>query len=258
MAWWVLSEWRYWVDPTDLVISCKTNYIDHVYLTWDYQKPLKTPIYRVIRGVLKFCGWKYIWINPHITEQIETGETWWHAFGLHDLTPASTIWFLVWAPQGPYGLPIQGPLMHYDLTAMGIGARVARLTAQSIPDTTATRVIFQAQEWDDMDFFDPIAAPTRLTVLVPGRYHFGASLHFADAAYDFLSAFIVIRGAPIGSFVNLPGPIGPGYEPALEMSNIYEFIEADYLELWVYQDSGAAQDIIARLVDSPRFWIQAA
>ena len=95
-----------------LLVMSHTNEDDHLFMAWGYIPPARHPIYRVVRGTEKLCGYRYVWDTPNITEQWESGDTPNHAFLISDLRWASSIWFYLFAPDGPFGLQIQGPLMH--------------------------------------------------------------------------------------------------------------------------------------------------
>ncbi|GAH66701.1 unnamed protein product, partial [marine sediment metagenome] len=115
MTWWVLLSSKAFPQPTSLRVVATTNLFDHLFMAWSYYRPSRTPIYRTIRGLRVHCGYKYVWDTPFITEQNESGDTFLHTFDSSDLTPATTIWYYLFAPEGPYGSQIQGPLRHVEL-----------------------------------------------------------------------------------------------------------------------------------------------
>lgn len=113
--WWILHQLSIIPEIDALLVFAFTTQADHLFMCWAYHEPRRHPIYRTIRGVEVLCGYEYIWDTPNLAEQIETGDTIEHLFYLIQLRPASVVWFYVWAPDGPYGLQIQGPLMHVSL-----------------------------------------------------------------------------------------------------------------------------------------------
>ena len=112
MARWVLTTLEHEPGWSDLRVAATTNVVDHLWLTWDYTRPADQPIYRTVRGQLIFCGYKYIWTNPHIAEQRHSGDTIIHFFHLTNLLYESSIWYYLHAPNPAPLLETQGPLMH--------------------------------------------------------------------------------------------------------------------------------------------------
>ena len=115
MTWWVLNAAKPAATYNSLTLRAFTTTEDHLYTAWAYHKPARHPIYRTIRGTTKLCGYRYIWDTPNITEQAQPGDTIYHTFWLSNLEQHTTIWYYMYAPDGPYGLEIQGPLQHYKL-----------------------------------------------------------------------------------------------------------------------------------------------
>lgn len=112
--WWVITQLGWSVSPFEATIYATTNIADFLSVAYSYHEPARHPIYRIVRGTRKFCGYKYIWDTPFIVNQTEPGDTLTHSFHLAPLLPSSTIWFYPFAPGGPYGLEIQGPLLHFE------------------------------------------------------------------------------------------------------------------------------------------------
>lgn len=111
MTWWVLTSHTASPTHNSIAISATTNHPDHLWLAWSYTKPAQIPIYRTIRGVTLPCGYRYLWDTPAIVEQAEPGDTLSHSLTITGLLPEHTIWYYLWAPNGPFGREIQGPLM---------------------------------------------------------------------------------------------------------------------------------------------------
>lgn len=112
MTWWTLnylSNTRSW---THLYTVAATTQPDHLFMAWAKHKPRRHAIWRVVRGQTVFCGWQYIWDTPNILQQMNPGDTNWHYFLIYQLEPDDHIWYYLFAPDGPYGLEIQGPLIH--------------------------------------------------------------------------------------------------------------------------------------------------
>jgi len=110
MSWWVIIYHHATAKPTSLRVAAATDQADHLFMAWSFHKPARSPIYRVVRGLRILCGFKYIWDTPNIQEQIQPGDTNTHSWYLPDLPERSVIWYYLFAPDGPYGNEIQGPL----------------------------------------------------------------------------------------------------------------------------------------------------
>lgn len=113
--WWIITSFDTIPYVNSLLVHCHTYPMGHLFMRWSYYNPARKPIYRVVRGVRKFCGYCWGWKNPYIAEQIEPGVTFDHTIFLPTLQTGATIWFMVFSPSGPYGLECQGPLMHAHL-----------------------------------------------------------------------------------------------------------------------------------------------
>ncbi|GAH65536.1 unnamed protein product, partial [marine sediment metagenome] len=111
MSWWVQTWYQQLRDFQNLRTWSQTNFTTHLLMKWAYIKPARTPIYRVLRGKIVFCGYRYVWDSPNLAEQIETGDTINHTFHLTEIDPSQYVWYYTFSPIGPYGLEVQGPLM---------------------------------------------------------------------------------------------------------------------------------------------------
>ncbi|GAI76469.1 unnamed protein product, partial [marine sediment metagenome] len=111
-SWWVLTYLNHTRSWNELYVQAWTNFPDHLSMAYAYHKPRRQGIWRVIRGKEVFCGYKYIWDTPIIVHQNRPGDTYDHIWLLQRLESDRHIWYYLFAPLGPYGLEIQGPLMH--------------------------------------------------------------------------------------------------------------------------------------------------
>lgn len=116
--WWILTSQDTYRTHNSLSVIATTDKATHVFMAWAYHKPARHPIYRTVRGRRIQCGYKYIWDTPTIANQTTWGKTLRHTFSLTALTPAATIWYYLFSPNGPYGLQIQGPLSHATLYSL--------------------------------------------------------------------------------------------------------------------------------------------
>ncbi len=119
MTWWTLSSMYLGPGTTSAALNCRTSQPDHLFVKWAPWQPRRHPLWRMFRGKEYLCGYKYIWDTPNITEQQLHGDTDFHLFVLTDLTPSTTYWGYMFAPDGPYGQEIQGPLFSFTTTTVG-------------------------------------------------------------------------------------------------------------------------------------------
>ena len=115
MTWWTLTRKRIVPSYDHALITCRTSSLDHLYMAWAYHEPRRHPIIRFIRGRPRVCGYRYVWDTPFIAEQAAPGDTEHHQIQITGLQLGSQIWFYLFAPDGPYGLEIQGPLQTFVL-----------------------------------------------------------------------------------------------------------------------------------------------
>ena len=120
MTWWTIRGLYTGLAPFTAAISCRTSQDDHCFIKWAPWEPRRHELWRIFRGKDYRCGYKYIWDTPNLTEQSGYGDTEFHLFVLKDLTPATDYWGYIFAPDGPYGQEIQGPLMHWKTPAVVI------------------------------------------------------------------------------------------------------------------------------------------
>lgn len=113
MTWWTLRRLQIGPSSTTAAIACTTSVPDHLFCAWAPWAPRRHPRYRIYRGKSHLCGYDYIWDTPNITEQQMPGDTDFHLMALKNLTPSTTYWGYVFAPDGPYGLEVQGPLFNF-------------------------------------------------------------------------------------------------------------------------------------------------
>jgi len=111
MSWWVLTWYQQIRDYENLRVWSQTDQTAHLLMKWAHIKPSRTPINRVLRGKIVFCGYRYKWDSPNLAEQIEFGDTRHHTFHLPDIDPSRYVWYYLFSPIGPYGLEVQSPLM---------------------------------------------------------------------------------------------------------------------------------------------------
>lgn len=255
MTWWVLTRLYNARHRTALYTAARTNVPDHLFMAWAHHKPTRHPVWKTIRGKRTQCGFRWIWDTPNITEQSQDGDTLQHSFHLADLPPTAHTWYYLFAPDGPYGREIQGPLVHIPpwLVEMA-SARIFHSVNQPAPSLAITTLTFDSVLWDDGGFYDP-AEPTRLTAPVPGLYLVGANAALKIFAADKWWMEIMKNGPPgivhHSHWVEDTGWAGG----TISLQTIVALDAEDYLETRI-SHSGPGGDEIQVMPDySPHFWI---
>jgi len=126
------------------------------------------------------------------------------------------------------------------------GARVSGGTPTSVPDDTATAVVFDTEAYDTDGYWDA-GAPTRITIADEGTYHIGAQVE-VDALDDFsLLRFWFRLNGTTTIATHSQKNTAAGSEPvsAVTLSTDYEFAAADYVQVFVYHENTGATTIEA-------------
>jgi len=109
---WALTWYQNYRSWRQLRVYAGTDSTQHLFMAWQRYKPIKKLIFKVVRGVIVDCGWVWVWPNPHILEQWEHGDSFYHTFRIDTLHPGDHVWYYLFTPLGPYDLQCQGPLVH--------------------------------------------------------------------------------------------------------------------------------------------------
>lgn len=125
------------------------------------------------------------------------------------------------------------------------GCRAYNDGVQSIAHNTATAVTFNTDEWDTNSIHSTSANTSRLTIPADkaGRWEFHYRVAFAPSGTGVRVAFLKVNGATdaIGSSVvsQANTPVQNSIVGVLQI----DLAAGDYVELFVYQDSGGALNI---------------
>ena len=117
---------------------------------------------------------------------------------------------------------------------------VVRTTAQSIPDNSWTAISFdtiRSEEKPATSSQWSSGSPTHLTCRLPGRYLIVASVRFAGNATGSRGINIKVNGAwKMAVLIPPPGTL----ETIISVNDIIGLQTDDYVEVFVYQNSGVA------------------
>lgn len=130
-----------------------------------------------------------------------------------------------------------------DYLANPPACRAYRTTTQSITSGTWTSLALNAERFDTDTMHDNVTNSSRLTIKTAGLYVVTGNVYWASSAagnqrltrlYVNNATEICVASSPVSAA--LP-------QPAQVVSTIYKFAVNDYVELFVYQDSGGALNV---------------
>lgn len=124
-------------------------------------------------------------------------------------------------------------------------ARARRSTAQSITSATQTTVTFTAEDYDTAAMIDVATAATRVTIKTAGRYRVrGAAIWAANATGLRLISIVKNGATPLITPDGRVQPNTAGWETTQQLEDDDVVLAVnDYLELQVYQSSGAGLNL---------------
>lgn len=255
MTWWALTLLSNARSRTTLLTYAETNSADHLFMAWAHFKPARHPIYKTVRGATVQCGYRYIWDTPNIAEQSQFGDSIPHTFYLVNLPPTAHTWYYLFAPGGPYGRQIQGPLVHVPpQEATMPSARIFHAFDQPIPTHVPTPATFDSVLWDDGGFYSP-AAPKRLTIPLAGLYSFGCCLRMENAVPPSWRAYITLSGGdPVVQHSHRQEGLDWG-GCAISMSTLMPLELGDFLQAYILHLAGGNRNLLGLDNYSPHFWI---
>lgn len=129
--------------------------------------------------------------------------------------------------------------------------RIGRATSQSIPNNTPTILSFSTEFFDSDSMWD-IGAPTRFTIPYTGIYIMNVSFKWAQTTANRESGFILngateldLKSAQNSNVVAHP----------LNHTYMWYFTAGDYVEVIVFQNSGAPLNIVADATNPISAWM---
>lgn len=137
----------------------------------------------------------------------------------------------------------------YDGTPTVPCARVYNSVDQSIPNATGTVLAFDSERFDTDDIHDTTTHNSRLTCNTAGKYQITVQIRWGSSATGFRQVQIRLNAATNICTVR-QGAHGADMQV---FSTLYDLAVDDYLEVVVYQNSGAALNVGAYGNYSPEF-----
>jgi hypothetical protein len=104
----------------------------------------------------------------------------------------------------------------------------------------------------DTDTMFSLGSPTMITINTPGKYLIGGAVHWQSNVTGMRQLSIFKNGTT--PLVNSAHPTTATLNPMQNVTTLVELIAGDFLELFVYQNSGAALDVNSLADHSPNFW----
>lgn len=138
--------------------------------------------------------------------------------------------------------------------------KLHQTSAQSIPDSTNTAVTFNVEEVDAYGFHSTTTNPTRITPTIPGWYRGWMSCGFSDGVTTGNYRLVMLGkngtlersrrdNRPIVTAGQTRSPHGVPFFVACNGTT-------DYVEMYVYQDSGAARTLGTTASIYPEFFMR--
>lgn len=129
---------------------------------------------------------------------------------------------------------------------------VFNTTAQSIPDVTPTILNFDSERFDTDTMHDNVTNNSRITFTTAGTYAFGGDVKWeGNSGGDFRLTRVLLNGTD--ELLYDCNRDASGEDDANTFSGIAAFSAADFIELEVEHDEGAALDVLAG-ADQIQFW----
>lgn len=134
---------------------------------------------------------------------------------------------------------------------LGLGARVYRITAQTIATLTSTAIAYSGATWDTGGFFT-LSSPTRLTIPADGIYAVSGHVAWASNVTGWRHATIRVNGLTNIAIQSVNPAASGAY---VTVKTIDRFSANDYLEMTVFQNSGGDLNVTRNADYSPEFAI---
>ena len=134
------------------------------------------------------------------------------------------------------------------------GARLYNSTDMVLVDSDSRRMIFDSMEYDDSNYHNSYN-PSRLTIPSDGKYLFGCAVSIQDNPTGIRVGWILKNGADVIA-KNQVSPPQTSNDCVFTMVGCDNFSAEDYIELWLYQNSGSDLNVLYDAKFSCYFWIQ--
>lgn len=115
---------------------------------------------------------------------------------------------------------------------------------QGISHNTASVLAFGAERYDPSDMHSTSTNNSRVTVALAGRYRLTASAEWASNSTGFRVLNLKLNGSTVIAAVTSPAVSGVATRQLVAIE--YQLAAGDYIEVEVYQNSGASLNVAAQ------------
>lgn len=136
------------------------------------------------------------------------------------------------------------------------GARYYNSLGQSVGNASVTTLNYDTKQWDTHVFYEAAKSLTRLTVPYGcgGVYRIGANVQWqSNMGAVRMILGITASGTEIAA-VEMAG-VGTPDTPAQAVTTTYKLRDGDYVEAYVYQDTGGTRTVNFVAYRSPALWL---
>ncbi len=123
---------------------------------------------------------------------------------------------------------------------LNIGVSMSNLTIQSIPNGAFITLNFDNEAWDTDNMHDDVTNNSRITIQTLGTYIIRFGFRFSINGTGKRSMYLYKNGILLDTFTILDSAPTGSYVSTMNNTALLNLVAGDYLELQVYQDSGAA------------------
>jgi len=124
------------------------------------------------------------------------------------------------------------------------GAAVYHNANQLIPHNVAVTLAFNSERYDTDGIHDTAVNNSRLTCRTAGKYLIGTLLRWEAKAAGGRCVYLVLNGAPRIGISEMQAVTYAGWNTSHCLFRVWDFAVGDYVQVVVYQDSGAGINIL--------------
>jgi len=117
---------------------------------------------------------------------------------------------------------------------------------QTITASSYTKIQFNSEQWDTNDAYDA-TTNYRFTPAIAGKYRINSTVMLQNiATAGNRIQYVIYKNGSFFAMVGDDGPsTGSGADPTLTISIDIEFNTTDYVEMWIYHNSGTGSKDIS-------------
>lgn len=133
-----------------------------------------------------------------------------------------------------------------DLSKLGAGCSLFRSAFHSIANTTNTAITFDLEDHDTNAFHDNVTNNSRITIPsgYGGKYVVTFAIDCNASITGSCSAWIVKNGNVADRYGGATYSVSSAVDETLNGSAVLPLVAADYLEIYFYQSTGAAVEVL--------------